>query len=148
MPSRRRNSRKLRIITWVVLCCVFTLFVLWVRAEREHNRFIANIRALATISERIVTHAMASNHVYSDPSELLWAAIDDPNLDPIGPAYSYLAQGRDVWGHLLIPELRPECLVVIRSIGADGIDDLGDGDDMSYSVTLPSYACHSEAETK
>lgn len=47
------------------------------------------------------------------------------------------APGLDGWEHVLVYELRSPAVLVIRSVGANGVDERGAGDDIQREVILP-----------
>ena len=46
--------------------------------------------------------------------------------------------GRDAWGHELVYELRDSGHAVIRSVGENGIDEGGGGDNIQMDVPTPT----------
>jgi hypothetical protein len=111
------------------------------------NQFVTEQRALkhqTTLTalghlQGYLTDYLIRHH--SLPGPTLHDAMDA--LEREGTKYyesfgkKYIEPGLDAWGNPIIYELRDKTHAVVRSVGENGVDEHGGGDDIEREVTIP-----------
>lgn len=111
----------------------------------ELDAHYATSRALMEVERNVYSYRDAEDRVPGETIEEIVA-----NLENFGAKFEegqidLLHQGVDGWGKPLILEQQSESKWVLRSRGANGMDDHGSGDDIEREFNLAPY---SESETK
>ena len=132
-------SRRKFVFVVVVLGLAGAMCFTLARTIHKNRSFAAERRTMQELNDvrRAIQSAVISyRRLPSDVSEML-KFLDDPTLG----TYKYWPRVRktildgDGWGQALIFEFSDES-VVIRSVGANGVDEHGENDDIERQVIL------------
>ena len=108
--------------------------------DREESRRRATVRNISSLASLLFTYAVVHEGLVPGPSieEAIKAILDDPYLADNVDWDDQFAAGRDAWGRKLVYEWnREDRRASIRSVGPNGVDERGAGDDFETNVVWP-----------
>ncbi len=121
------------ILVGTLLVCEYVRSVNTRRAVRNQTTRYALSHLQGCLTNYMIIHG-------SLPGPTLRDAIDA--LEKEGDKYyesygvKFIEPGVDAWGHEIIYELRGPKYAVLRSVGENGVDESGKGDDIEREVPL------------
>jgi hypothetical protein len=142
-----RNGRRHGGIVWriaavvagIVVIAIVVLYCLAGLSERQRARQSRTIYALSNLEWDLASYLGAHGSLPGPTLRDAMDALEEENgrkyyQDILG--VNITAPGVDGWGRPLIYELRDPTHAVIRSVGPNGVDENGKGDDIERKVLL------------
>ena len=115
----------------------------WVRSDIQSGRWDATYRQLSAFHNSLWAYAAVHGHL---PGPTLREAVaqcmeEEATSDGFAAVCGMLIADRDAWGRPFVYELHTDgAAVAVRSLGPNGKDDLGAGDDLQVVLKLPRPA--------
>lgn len=119
-----------------VICIIGT--AISVRNTREQDKYDKTWRELASFSSAFREHGFGIDYPPTSLESAVEALRNDPRLrEWMRVNCAGMQTGRDYWGNKLVYQVdHGAAKVILRSIGPNGRDELGEGDDIEVECLL------------
>ena len=135
MPVPRTRVLFLTAICAVTLAIV-SVNVCWhVASLRNQARREATARCLNRLAQGLLGYAVLHDRVFPGPTyQKAIESLADASVTFDEPGDDLVRDGRDAWGQSIVYERISPGQVILRSVGPNGIDEHGEGDDLQRGI--------------
>ena len=132
-----RRSVIVCLAVTVVVAALITDQVIYVLNVRNQNRCESTMRGLRDLQRDLTFYSFECGQI---PGPSLKDAVDALHQYGVRTKwkdYQMVLDGVDAWNQPLVYDWRSSYEVAVRSVGANGIDDHGNGDDIQRMIEVP-----------
>jgi hypothetical protein len=102
----------------------------------SHGPEVSTERELRVLAGAIAANSIDTGRVPRDYQEAMRGLMRDPLYSKVVSEYPDAVRGVDAWGRKLIYERVTDRQARLRSVGANGFDEQGGGDDIQKLVNI------------